>query len=120
MSPEGDAQALSVPPAEDPTLRRIERDHALIGALLIAASLWAWKRIALRVLSGAGAGAGRLAAQVIGKSLVTLVAVFAFVRYADVRLLPFVLGTAALPAALLVEAFRGSMPHGMSAVGKSA
>jgi hypothetical protein len=107
-------------------LRRIERAHAVVGALaiagsglvagpraalsiatgfvVIASSLWMWKRLTLGMLHGGAAGAGLASVGMLGKTFVTFGGVLALFRYLDIDALLFLLGTSTLPAACVAAA----------------
>lgn len=114
---------------DDPRLTTLERVHWVLGLGLIgggyawggtkvavsvgagwvvlAGSLEIWKRIARRMLSGSPSGAGTFAAGVLGKTLVTFGAVILAVRFYEVEVVPFLIGTLALPVACVVAAVVG-------------
>ena len=120
-------------PLSDPRLVILERVHWMLGLgmigggyawggarvavsvaagwLVLAGSLEIWKRIARRMRSGSPSGGGTFAAGVLGKTLVTFGAVILAVRFYEVEVVPFVIGTLGLPVACLVAAVVGPAPQ---------
>lgn len=112
----------------DARLRRIERDHAVLGALgfvaglvlaslpealsfalgwgVIASSLWVWKRVALVLFAGGPDVSMTFGVRLAAKSLLTLGVVLAIVPFLTIEIIPMLLGGAVFPAVLLIEAMR--------------
>jgi hypothetical protein len=117
----------------DPRLATIERAHAVLGLamllaafalggsktavsvgagwLVLAGTLEIWKRIARRMLSGSPSGAGTFAAGVLGKTLITFGSVILAVRFYEVEVVPFLIGTAGLPVACVIAAVLSPVPQ---------
>ncbi len=81
------------------------------GWLVLAVSLALWKRIARRMLSGDPSGGARFALGVLGKILVTFGSVILAVKFYEVEVIPFLIGTSAFPVACLAAAIRRPVPE---------
>ena len=120
-------------PLNDPRLTTLERAHWVLGLgmigggyawggakvavsvgagwLVLAGSLEIWKRIARKMLSGSPSGSATFAAGVLGKTLVTFGAVILAVRFYELEVVPFLIGTLGLPVACVVAAVVGPAPQ---------
>lgn len=82
-----------------------------IGWSVLAISVALWKRIARRMLSGDPTGGARFALGVLGKILVTFGSVILAVKFYEVEVIPFLIGTTAFPIACLAAALRRPVPE---------